>query len=292
MEFTTFINEMKQKIDETSLAFINHLNLASSLKEAILYSYQAGGKRLRPLLLLSVLDAFQVDVNKGLKTATSLELVHTSSLIHDDLPCMDDDDYRRGKLTNHKVFGEASAVLAGDALLVNAYELIASDAALSDSQKVGLLMELAKCSGANGMIGGQELDIKNEGKSISLEQLIQIHEHKTGKLLEFALVAGGMIAHARDEELTLLRQSAYHIGLAFQIKDDILDVEGDEVLIGKKVNSDEKNNKSTYVHLLGLQEAKNTLQYHYDEALSRIHCLNKNTLIIEKLYQLIIERNY
>jgi geranylgeranyl diphosphate synthase, type II len=287
----TFLNQMKQKIDEMSLAFIDQLNLASSLKEAILYSYQAGGKRLRPLLLLSVLDAFGIDVNKGLNTATSLELVHTSSLIHDDLPCMDDDDYRRGKLTNHKVFGEATAVLAGDALLVNAYELIASDDCLTDNQKVKIMLELAKCSGANGMIGGQELDIENEGKSISLEQLIQIHEHKTGKLLEFALVAGGMIANADECQLTLLRESAHHIGLAFQIKDDILDVIGDEAIIGKKVHSDEKNNKSTYVNLLGLQEAKNTLQYHYDEALKRIQQVSGNTSVLEQLYQIIIDRN-
>jgi geranylgeranyl diphosphate synthase type II len=291
MDMQTFSQETIETVNQTCLSFIRQMNLAKTLQDAIMYSFQAGGKRLRPLLLLAVIEALKGDLSTGIYTASSLELIHTSSLIHDDLPCMDDDDYRRGKLTNHKVFGEATAVLAGDALLVNAFQLIATDELLTDAKKVRLICELAHCSGANGMIGGQQLDIENEKNQTSLAGLMEIHANKTAKLLQFALVAGGIIAGATENQIDLLRQSAFHIGIAFQIKDDILDVIGDEQVIGKHIHSDEKNDKSTYVKVLGLQSAENTLQYHYNEALADLKKCGITSGNLEGLFHLIVNRN-
>lgn len=291
MEFQTFKAQCLPLIDQTAITFIQGLSLAPKLKEAIAYSFQAGGKRIRPLLLLAVLDAYNIPIEKGLKTASSLELIHTSSLIHDDLPCMDDDDYRRGQLTNHKVFGEATAVLAGDALLVNAFELIASDPLLQPEQRVALVKELAIASGANGMIGGQELDIENEERALTLEELQMIHAHKTGKLLEFALVAGAIIAGASLTEQSYLRHAAQEIGLAFQIKDDILDVIGDQAIIGKATNRDLKNHKTTYVSLLGLKEAEARLIAHYEQALHYLSLCNRTFIQLTAIFKLIVERN-
>ncbi|HEY8364371.1 MAG TPA: polyprenyl synthetase family protein, partial [Haloplasmataceae bacterium] len=160
MNFTEFSKYYIAKIDEINTFFINTLDLAEPLKNSLMYSYTAGGKRIRPLLMLSMLEAFQEDINKGLKTAACLELIHTSSLIHDDLPAMDNDDYRRGKLTNHKVFGEATAILAGDSLLVDSIRLITDDDLLDNEIKVQLISYLSNCVGAKGMIGGQQLDIE------------------------------------------------------------------------------------------------------------------------------------
>ncbi|QVK19211.1 polyprenyl synthetase family protein [Mycoplasmatota bacterium] len=291
MNLEKFRNHYLKKVDEISVAYINTLNLADILKESILYSYTAGGKRIRPLLLLATLNAFNVDVLKGIHTASALEFIHTSSLIHDDLPAMDNDDYRRGKLTNHKVYGEATAVLAGDALLINALQLITRDQSLPDNIKISLIETLTTCSGANGMIGGQQLDIENEDRVLDLEMLKKIDQHKTGKLLEFALVGGGIIANQKKTVLSILKEASYHIGIAFQIKDDILDVIGNKTIIGKPINSDEKNNKYTYVRLLGLEQSKQHLQDHYEKALNLIHHLNINSHLIEEIFKLIIERD-
>ncbi len=291
MKLEEFSTIYIQKIDEVNRSFIESLNLADSLKEAIYYSYTAGGKRIRPLLLLAMLKAFNEDILKGINTACSLELIHTSSLIHDDLPAMDNDDYRRGKLTNHKVFGEATAILAGDSLLVNPFQLIARDDRLNSEIKVSLIEELAKSSGANGMIGGQQLDIENENKEIDIEMLKKIDYHKTGKLVEFALVAPAIIAKQSDKVISVIRNVSYHIGIAFQIKDDILDVVGSKELIGKPLNSDEKNHKYTYVSLLGLDKAKEALNNHYHEALNLIKSLKIDTYLIEEIFKLIVERN-
>jgi geranylgeranyl diphosphate synthase type II len=289
------INEFSLKyislLDEYVLNYLKTLNLANNLKEAMIYSYSAGGKRIRPLLVFASLEAFSCDLNKGLNTASALELIHTSSLIHDDLPAMDDDDFRRGKLTNHKVFGEATAILAGDALLVNPYELICNDESLADHQKVKLICELCQSCGASGMIGGQQLDIENENKDLLINELIKINENKTGKLIQFALVAGAIIANQNDEVINVIRQAAYNIGIAFQIKDDILDVIGDQEIIGKSINNDKKNHKCTYVSIIGLEESQNRLNEHYQTALSLLNSLNRNSSMLESIFKLIIERN-
>lgn len=291
MDLKTFQDKYLFLIDEISISFIQKLDLAKNLKEAILYSYTAGGKRIRPLLLLATLHAFSEEVTKGLHTACSLEFIHTSSLIHDDLPAMDNDDFRRGKLTNHKVFGEAAAILAGDALLVNAFELITLDERIDDTVKVKLLSLLAHNSGARGMIGGQQLDIENEDKTLDLDLLKKINEHKTGKLIEFALLAAAIIAKKEVSVLNTLKQVSYHIGIAFQIQDDILDVVGNKSIIGKPIHSDEKNHKSTYVSLLGLERAKDELMNHYEKALNLLDSLAMNGELLKEIFKLIVERD-
>ncbi|ERJ13774.1 polyprenyl synthetase family protein [Haloplasma contractile] len=293
MNLQTLRNTYIKKVDETVKSFLESLDLAPHLQESLDYSYFAGGKRLRPLMLLSMIHAFNHEVEEGLHAAAALELIHTSSLIHDDLPAMDDDDYRRGKKTNHKVFGEATAILAGDSLLLDSFSLICNDERINDDIKIRLICELSECSGANGMVGGQKLDIENEytKRSITIDELKTIHHHKTGKLLEFALVSGAIISKQSDDVIKTLKEVAYHIGIAYQIKDDILDIIGDESLIGKPVNSDHKNHKDTYVSLVGLEEAKKMLEFHYKNATTLIKTLNIQSGHILELFSIIINRN-
>lgn len=292
MDLRNYMHDYKNKVDTIGLAFLNQQGLAKRLQDSMIYSFAAGGKRLRPLLLFATLELFGVDKEKGLKTACAVEFIHTSSLIHDDLPCMDDDDFRRGKPSNHRMFDEATAILAGDALLLNSFELISTDETLVDNQKVKLISLLSKFSGAYGMVGGQQLDIENEGKQITLDELRLINAYKTGKLIAFPILAGGIIANRSEKELSILEQSAKAIGLAFQIQDDILDVIGNEETLGKKVHSDEKNHKSTYVTLLGLEEAHRQVEGCFKEACLLLDQLEGDGTLLKGLYQLIIQRNH
>ena len=230
--------------------------LVDHLTQSIQYSIQAGGKRIRPLFLLETLQAFGVTITtEHLKVAGAVELIHTSSLIHDDLPAMDNDDFRRGKPTNHKVFGEAQAILAGDALLLDPYLLLAN-ADLPSGVVVALVKELALASGSHGMVAGQVLDMDGETQALTFEQLKQIHALKTGKMLTFPFVAAGLIAQQSDEVILSLRNLGEKVGQAFQIRDDILDVTATFDQIGKTPGKDEVADKSTYVKLLGLAGAK------------------------------------
>ena len=231
-------------------------DLVSHLTQSIQYSIQAGGKRIRPLFLLETLQAFGVSITtEHLKVAGAVELIHTSSLIHDDLPAMDNDDFRRGKPTNHKVFGEAQAILAGDALLLDPYLLLAN-ADLPSGVVVALVKELALASGSHGMVAGQVLDMDGETQALTFEQLKQIHALKTGKMLTFPFVAAGLIAQQSNEVILSLRNLGEKVGQAFQIRDDILDVTATFDQIGKTPGKDEVADKSTYVKLLGLAGAK------------------------------------
>ncbi|MFZ1303870.1 MAG: polyprenyl synthetase family protein [Lactococcus raffinolactis] len=231
-------------------------DLVDHLTQSIQYSIQAGGKRIRPLFLLETLQAFGVTITtEHLKVAGAVELIHTSSLIHDDLPAMDNDDFRRGKPTNHKVFGEAQAILAGDALLLDPYLLLAN-ADLPSGVVVALVKELALASGSHGMVAGQVLDMDGETQALTFEQLKQIHALKTGKMLTFPFVAAGLIAQQSDEVILSLRNLGEKVGQAFQIRDDILDVTATFDQIGKTPGKDEVADKSTYVKLLGLAGAK------------------------------------
>jgi geranylgeranyl diphosphate synthase type II len=232
------------------------------LKEAMRYSLLAGGKRLRPALLLATVEALGGDGEKALPFACALEMIHTYSLIHDDLPCMDDDDFRRGKLTNHKVFGEAQAILAGDALLTEAFGLMARgamEAGLPAETALIIIDEAARAAGARGMVGGQVDDLLSENRSISLAELESIHRRKTGDLIAFSVRAGARLCGADEELLGALTRFAYGLGLAFQIQDDILDVIGDQKKLGKPVGSDEEKHKSTYPSLLGLERSRELL---------------------------------
>ena len=236
--------------------FYGDQQLAANLREAVLYSIHAGGKRIRPYLLLEVLESLQVPITIAhAQVAAALEMIHTGSLIHDDLPAMDDDDFRRGRLTNHKKFGEALAILAGDALFLDPYALIAQ-ADLPNEIKVDLIASLSLSSGSMGMVAGQVLDMEGEGKHLNLEELQTIHANKTGKLLAFPFQAAGVIARLDENLQKQLKTVGELIGLAFQVRDDILDVTASFEEIGKTPQKDLQAEKSTYPALLGLDEAK------------------------------------
>ncbi|WP_183244098.1 polyprenyl synthetase family protein [Anoxybacillus mongoliensis] len=286
------LRQYKEQIEQQLPAYIESLQAPETIKEAMLYSLQAGGKRIRPLLLLSTLHAFQKPVHIGMPTACALEMIHTYSLIHDDLPSMDNDDLRRGKPTNHKVFGEANAILAGDALLTYAFQVVADAEAISSDVKVRLISELAKAAGPEGMVGGQVADLEGEGKTIHLQQLEYIHRHKTGKLLQYSVRAGAILGEATEKQLTLLTAFADHLGLAFQIRDDILDIEGDEQKIGKKVGSDIENHKSTYPALLTLDGAKRKLRDHMKEARTLLHEVGVDASLLHYICDIVETRDH
>jgi geranylgeranyl diphosphate synthase type II len=225
-----------------------------TLFDAARYSLLGGGKRMRPLLLMATVEMLGGNLESSLSSACALEMIHTYSMIHDDLPCMDNDDFRRGKPSLHRAFPEAHAVLAGDFLLTYAFETIAKEPLLEDQQKVKLISLLAHHSGGHGMIGGQIMDI--EAENVDLEKLQLIHRYKTGALLMAALEMGGIICKATDHEISQLRSFGSAIGLAFQIVDDVLDVTSSEQKHGKAHSSDATNNKQTYASLLGIEAAK------------------------------------
>ena len=225
--------EKIRQIDQTVIDYYSKKAVSDSLVESILYSVQAGGKRIRPLLLLELVEAFGLPLQSAhFQVASALEMIHTGSLIHDDLPAMDDDDYRRGRLTNHKKFGEAMAILAGDSLFLDPYGLIAV-AELPSQVKVNLIMELSQAAGTFGMVGGQALDMEGEGCQLDLKELQTIHAHKTGKLLAFPFVAAGLLVQVDKGVQAKLRQIGELIGLAFQVRDDILDVTASFEELGK-----------------------------------------------------------
>ena len=255
--------------------FYGDQQLAANLREAVLYSIHAGGKRIRPYLLLEVLESLQVPITLAhAQVAAALEMIHTGSLIHDDLPAMDDDDFRRGRLTNHKKFGEALAILAGDALFLDPYALIAQ-ADLPNEIKVDLIASLSLSSGSMGMVAGQVLDIEGEGKHLNLEELQTIHANKTGKLLAFPFQAAGVIARLDENLQKQLKTVGELIGLAFQVRDDILDVTASFEEIGKTPQKDLQAEKSTYPALLGLDEAKVFCNRTLDQANEKLDMISQ-----------------
>lgn len=254
------------------------------LKEAMQYSLMAGGKRLRPALALSVAELFGHDLEDVLTFGCSIEMIHTYSLIHDDLPAMDNDDYRRGKLTNHKVFGEAMAILAGDALLNMAYENMMKDAINSNSiRKLKAMSVIAEYAGGLGMIGGQVIDLESEGKSVGNDTLKTMHRLKTGALIKAPVEAAAIICGAGDNDLRLLSGYAANLGLAFQIKDDILDVEGSMEDMGKKPGSDALCEKTTYVTMYGLEESKRMLDDVTREGVSYLDSFDSKAWFLKEL---------
>lgn len=275
----------EEKLGQLDLAIRNFYNqpaVSDSLVESILYSVQAGGKRIRPLLLLELVEAFGVSLQPAhFQVAAALEMIHTGSLIHDDLPAMDNDDFRRGRLTNHKKFGEAMAILAGDSLFLDPYTLIAR-AELPSCVKVDLLLELSQASGTFGMVGGQALDMEGEGCQLDLTELQVIHAHKTGKLLAFPFVAAGLLLQVEEEVLTKLRKTGELIGLAFQVRDDILDVTASFEELGKTPQKDLVAAKSTYPALLGLEKANEILNQALDQAQSLLVEISQNRSFSEE----------
>ena len=259
---------MQRKMDlinqQLNEIYTENMALNKDLAKAMNYSLMAGGKRLRPILIMAAADALGVDGEKFLRLSTSIEFIHTYSLIHDDLPAMDNDDYRRGQLTNHKKFDEATAILAGDTLFFDPF-FILSTADLSAEIIVALTRELAFASGSYGMVAGQILDMAGEGKELTLAEIEQIHRLKTGRLLTFPFVAAGIVAQKSTDEVEKLRQLGQILGLAFQIRDDILDVTATFAELGKTPGKDILEEKSTYVAHLGLEGAKKSLTENLSE---------------------------
>lgn len=260
------------KIKEINQAIYRYYSQKPQVSEdliaSILYSVESGGKRIRPLLFLEMLEGFGMDLTEGhFDVAAALEMIHTGSLIHDDLPAMDDDDYRRGRLTNHKKFGEATAILAGDSLFLDPFGLVAN-AELADKIKVQLIAELSQVSGTYGMVGGQMLDMEGEERQLELTELQAIHANKTGKLLTFPIVAAGIVANVSEVDLVRLHEAGALIGLAFQVRDDILDVTATFDEIGKTPKKDLLADKATYPSLLGLEQSYDVLNQSIDQALA------------------------
>jgi len=283
------MSKYKPLLENRLRAFILPLEAPEALKESMLYSLEAGGKRIRPMLLMATIKAFGKDPNIGLDVAAAIEMVHTYSLIHDDLPSMDDDDLRRGKPTNHKIFGEATAILAGDALLTLSFKAIGemSSEVASAETKLSLINKLSQASGAEGMVGGQIADMEGEGKKLTLRDLEYIHANKTGRLLSYCVSAGAELAGASTTVQEQLETFAFHIGLAFQIRDDILDLEGTEEQIGKPVGSDTDNEKNTYPSLLTIAGAKEALEYHIGQAKQALDNTGLETSLLDQITDLI-----
>ena len=261
------------------------------IHEAMAYSVFAGGKRFRPVLCMAACEAVCGNSAAALDAACALECIHTYSLVHDDLPGMDNDDYRRGKLTNHKVFGEGMAILAGDALLTYAFEILANMADEKNSlQIVQIIQEAAKASGEAGMIGGQVVDILSEQKAPDIALLEYIHSHKTGALIAASVRIGAILGGADAKQLEALTVYAQQLGLAFQITDDILDVIGDAEKIGKPVGSDEKNQKATYPLLFGLEESKQMAKDAVDASIKALELFGDNADMLRALALYLLSR--
>lgn len=281
------------KINDTLESLLmKDASIPEVLRESMLYSIRAGGKRIRPLLVLATLEDLEVKSEDALLIAAALELIHTYSLIHDDLPSMDDDDLRRGMPTNHKVYGEATAILAGDAMQTLAFETLANLSNTEPKKAIELVRLLAVASGANGMVAGQILDIEGEKKSLSLQQLERIHMNKTGALLTCCIESGALLANLANEPMAAIKKYAQNIGLAFQIQDDILDVTATTEELGKNAGSDESSEKTTYPMLLGLDGAKEQLIHHHTLAIDSLSFLEKEQSYLQLFADYIINRNF
>ncbi len=264
--------------------------LNGTLCASMKYSLMAGGKRLRPVLLMAAADAVGAEGDAFVTTGCAIEMIHTYSLIHDDLPAMDNDDYRRGKPTNHKVYGDGMAVLAGDALLTMAFEVILRQQDATAEQLTAVVREMSLAAGPNGMVGGQAIDLESENRKIGMEELRKMHMGKTGALFRAAIRSGAILGGGTEKQLAALTEYADKFGLAFQITDDILDVTGDEEIIGKPVGSDERNRKSTYVTLTSLREAKKLAVTTVDEAIEALDDFGDEAEFLRDLATYLIER--
>ena len=274
---------LKEELDRTPV-------LDDTLRASMAYSLMAGAKRLRPVLLMAAADAVGADGTKFLPVACALEMIHTYSLIHDDLPAMDNDDLRRGKPTNHVVYGEGIAILAGDALLTLAFTVILRQKAVPAEALLRVVDEISRAAGAEGMVGGQVLDLEAENRQISMEELRRVHTGKTGALFRAALRSGAILAGASEEQLSALTAYADHFGLAFQITDDILDVIGNAEEIGKPVGSDEKNHKSTYVTLTSLEMAQELARRTVAEAEAALSVFGQEAAFLRELVAYLVNR--
>jgi geranylgeranyl diphosphate synthase, type II len=292
MDLPSYLAERRALVEQALERFLPSVTeTPGRLHESIRYSMLAPGKRLRPILVLASAEAVGSDAEAVLPTACALECIHVFSLIHDDLPCMDNDDYRRGRLTNHKVYGDAMAMLAGDALLTLAFELVAENArTVAPDRIVAALKLISHATGTRGMVGGQVVDIESEGKEITPETLQYIHAHKTGALLMTSSLVGAVLCGADDAQQAALRQYGQSIGLAFQIADDILDIVGDQEKIGKPVGSDVGNEKATYPKLFGLEESRRRAHAEVAKAVSALEPFGDRAEPLRAIARFIVER--
>ncbi|TAL25889.1 MAG: polyprenyl synthetase family protein [Nitrospirae bacterium] len=273
MDIKTYLKEKKELVDAFLKEYFSSLSSPKILGEAITYSLSAGGKRIRPILCIAAHEACNGNSEDIIKFASSIELIHTYSLIHDDLPAMDNDDLRRGKPTNHKVFGEGMAILAGDGLLTEAFYMMAnslSNKSIKNTALIRAIKEISFVSGIHGMVGGQAQDLLSEKSEPDAETLSFIHKHKTGALISGSLRAGAILANCTKHELGSITRYGENIGLAFQIVDDILDVEGDTDELGKTTGSDIRKNKMTYPAIYGLEESGRKAEELISEAIFAI----------------------
>lgn len=290
---------LKKYLKERCTIIDQHLDTLVNLEnvypavifEAMRYSLFAGGKRLRPILLMAAADAVGGSGDDCLNVACGLEMIHTYSLIHDDLPAMDNDDFRRGKLTSHKVFGEGIAVLAGDALLTAAFDVMLSQPGIKAELLIKVVREIANAAGPAGMVGGQTVDLISEGKTIDVDTLKYMHKAKTGGLFKAALRAGAILAGGSGTQIHALSKYADNFGLAFQITDDILDVTGTQDKLGKPVGSDMRNQKATYVTLFTLETARQMAQQAVDEALNSLKSFGSEADILRELVKYLTIRD-
>lgn len=288
--FAGYVRFIENELEKYSLT--GKTGLQDNVAKAMDYSLEAGGKRIRPVLVLAFCNMCGGDYKKAAAPAAAIEMIHTFSLIHDDLPCMDDDDFRRGKPSCHKQFDEATAVLAGDALAIRPFEIIAKSAELSDTAKVKIIAELANSSGAEGMIGGQIIDIENEKRDVvDEENLHTMYLLKTGKLIKTSCVMGCIAAGADDEKIKYAEKYAECLGMAFQIIDDILDVTGNEQLLGKPVGSDAEENKTTFVTIFGIEKAREEAEKYTKQAMDILDKFDNNEFLKE-LTEYMLNRNY
>jgi geranylgeranyl diphosphate synthase type II len=299
MDLKKYLYEQKKLFDEEmERYFAEECDCPAGLKEAMLYSLRAGGKRLRPILAMAACDACGGKVTDAMPVALALEMIHTFSLIHDDLPAMDDDDLRRGQPTSHKKFDEATAILAGDALLAEAFSCLSVPPTPNGegrgegvaSRYLDVICSIAHATGARGMTGGQMLDLAAEGKKISFDELRTIHKHKTGALISVAVIGGAKAAGAKIERVELLKKYGDAIGLAFQITDDILDVEGTTAELGKPAKSDIENNKATYPSILGIDKSKKLAKEQVDAAYASLATFDSKADPLREIARYILNR--
>ncbi|MDJ0687631.1 MAG: polyprenyl synthetase family protein [Xenococcaceae cyanobacterium MO_188.B32] len=289
----SYLKQRKSLVDK---ALDNSLSIKKpeTIYQAMRYSLLAGGKRLRPILCLATCELTGGSIDMAMPTACALEMIHTMSLIHDDLPAMDNDDYRRGKLTNHKVYGEDIAILAGDGLLAYAFEYVAANTYDIPAERiVRVIACLGRTVGAAGLVGGQVLDLESEGKpDISSQTLTFIHTHKTGALLEASVVSGAILAGASAEDITKLSQYAQNIGLAFQIIDDILDITATDEELGKTAGKDLQAQKATYPSLWGIEKSQTHAQKLIDDAIAQLATYEEKAEPLRAIANYIIIRNH
>lgn len=291
--FKDYLKSQLELVDDALNNFLPKVSVSPrTIHQAMRYSVFAGGKRLRPILTLAAAEACGGTTENALAPACAVEMMHTYSLVHDDLPGMDNDDLRRGRPTSHKVYGEGMAVLAGDALLTEAFITLASTPTTDRYSMKEILLEFAICGGSRKLIGGQALDLEGEDQDLTREELLAIHENKTAALLTTSLRLGGMTANATPEQLVALTDFGYHLGLAFQVIDDILDVTQSTEKLGKTAGKDEASNKATYPSILGLEKSKAEAKRLTAKALAALEVFGEDGKILEAIAHHLLDREF